>query len=380
MSFIGFEENCLARSHLPKHDTKMNFIEPLPGYELFDATSELLKLILRKKRKKDGRRVLCFHSWRAAITDMDGALDAEELAYFKWSNCADIHLVSSEPQRAWVNAQLGKPSIVLPYTVFQNSAIYTNYGSHRQFDVAFSCMFTPEHYERKRASLVLGLARQHRDLRIVWYGDYCPYERWWMESAFNSHFELGMPAPADWGGLWTERESSLCWYDGGGIFREEVAKSEFMQRLLIQAREERLNIQFYRNLTRQQVVNLLNRSRAVVALGRLDQWPRCVNEALACGTPVVCVQDLRYGTEPITPETGALVAPTVSAIRAGLSKAWALVPDIVRATYYAKYGAINATRRLVKALDDIGIHDWMEVVGIQRPAETRLKQAIRAIG
>ena len=357
----------------------MNYFEPIPGYELFDATSELLKLILRRKGRQGGRRVLCFHSWRAAITDMEGALDALELAYFQESNCADLHLVSSESQRVWIREHLGKPSIILPYTVFQDPSLYRDHGLDREFDVAFSCMFTPEHFERKRAELVLELARQHRDLRIAWYGDYSPYERWWMESAFNSHFEAGISAPADWGPLWTERESSLCWYDGGGVFREEVAKSQFMKRLLTQVREERLNIQFYKNLTRVQVVQLINRCRAVLALGRLDQWPRCINEALACGTPVVCVRDLRYGTEPVKSETGVLVEPTVGDVWSGLSRVRHLSPAAVRECYYSEYGAVNATRCLVNAIADAGIPDWDDVVGIQRPAETRLKQAIRAL-
>lgn len=356
----------------------MRYVELPEGIEAFDATSEILKLVARRKGRHSGRRLLCFHSWRDVLSGGDGPLDESEMEYFSDNNCAHIHLVASPAQQRIVESCLQRPSIVLPLTVFQNPAVYQLRDEKPAYDAVFFCMFTPEHFLRKRADLVLCLAARYRNLRLAWIGGYSPFERWQMEEAFNSHFHMYGEPPSDWLPLWTEEESFRCWYDGGGVFRDEVQKHQFLRDTWKDARNRGLSIQFYKNLTREQVVTVLNRSRVTLATGRLDQWPRCITESLACGTPVVCVSDLKSGLELVSQANGAIVEPDPDAIYDGIREVNRLQRERIHDEFYERYGLFRATRTLVKEIEALGVRDWTDIVSVQRPAETQLKKAVRS--
>src|SRR4051812_20750530 len=139
-----------------------------------------------------------------------------------------------------------------------------------------------------------------------------------MEDAFNRHLDRFGPAGPDADPPWREVESSFCWYLGGGGFSDEGEKQRTLRRLIEEAARGGHRLQFYPNLSRAQVVHLLNRCRASLSLSRADQWPRAVTGALACGPPAVAVDSLLSGLEAITPETGAVVGAVVEEIMAGL--------------------------------------------------------------
>lgn len=200
-----------------------------------------------------------------------------------------------------------------------------------------------------------------------------------MEEAFNRHFkEYGAP-PEDWGDLWNERESFLCWNHGAGIFLDEVHKQTFLRRTFEDVSKAGFNVQFYANLTREQVVHALNRSRVSLSLSSRDQWPRCLTESLACGTPVVCVENLMSGRQLVDSRTGVISRPEVHALYAAIQKASNLDRDEVRATYVAEWGLKNATRKLIDAVEAQSDVPWSDIVAIQRPAETSVKRAVREI-
>jgi glycosyltransferase involved in cell wall biosynthesis len=325
------------------------YSQTLPDVETFNATSEILKVVVRRPKARGCKRILCFHSWRSVIAGEDFPLDTLERQYFRESNCADL------------------------------PTVYRPLGLQPDFDVFFSSLYTPEHYVRKRVDILFDLLTKYPHLKVAWVGGYSPYERWSMEDAFNAHFQEYGDAPLDWGPLWSERESFLCWYHGGGIFHDEVEKHSHLRELTQRAWKDQFNIQFYANLPRSQVVHLLNRSRVSLSLARLDQWPRCTTEALACGTPVVCMIDLIAGKQVIQPETGIVSTPEPDAIYEAVQAAAQLPREEVRNHYYSSWGLQNATRRVVECADEICPEGWSDIVSVQRPAETQVKEAIRAL-
>jgi len=347
--------------------------------ECFNASSEILKTVIRKSRcSVNQRRLFCFHSWRAVIRGIDRPLDELETAYFDEKNLADLHLVSNRSHAEWIWERYRKPAIILPLTAFQDPDVYQDHDVAKDFDIIFSSLMTPEHHSRKRADLLYEILALEPKLRVAWIGGYHPYERWKMENSFNSHFHDSVDAPADWEALWTEEESFKCWYHGGGVFRNEIEKDVYLNEQITRAKTAGLNIQFYMNLPRRDVVDILSRSRVSLSLASLDQWPRCIMEAMACGTPVVCSSDLIAGKQAVDESQGVIADPDPQEMLDAIAKASALDRKDVRSSYYEEFGIANSVRKINKALEEAGINDWGEIVSIQRPEETRVKKAIRS--
>lgn len=354
----------------------MRFVPLRADIEAFDAANELLKLVVRRPRAPIGRRVLCFHSWRAALAGQDSPLDNEELAAIRQSDRL-LHLVGKEEHRATIARELGHQAVVLPLTTLQAPDVYRDTGSPKDFDVFFSCMFTDDHIRRKNVDLLFAVLDRMPSLRVAWVGGYDAYERWLIEEAYNRHFETwgrdGLPGAAPW----SEDESSMCWHLGGGVFAAEHQKQEKLRSLIEETRHRGYRIQFYANLGRAHVVHLLNRCRAAVTLSSADLWPRSVTEALACGTPAIAIDSLLCGLEALGPATGVVVSPEPEAVVDGLERAWRLDREAVRREYFSRFGLQNGVARLVAAADSL-LSGWGDIVTIERPAETRFKGAVRA--
>jgi hypothetical protein len=356
------------------------FRQTADGAEAFSAANELLKLAVRRlppHHGTGGERVFCYHSWRAALTGIDAPLDDEELPVLSGSPVRLLHLVATPGHREVVRRVLGHHAIVLPLTTLQDPDVYRNTGATPDFDIFFSCMFTAEHMARKNVGLLRALLDRFPTLRVAWVGGYDPYERWLMEDAFNRHLDRFGPAGPDADPPWREDESSFCWYLGGGVFSDEVEKQRTLRRLIEESARRGHRIQFYANLSRDQVVHLLNRCRGSLSLSRADQWPRVVTEALACGTPAVAVDSLLLGLDAITPESGAVVGAVAEEIMAGLERAWSLPRDAVRRSYYERFGLDRGITALLRAADDLQ-PGWSDIVTVERPAETRFKRAVRS--
>lgn len=346
--------------------------------EVFNATSEILKLIIRKKEpSQEQRRLYCFHSWRSVIKGNDYPLDEIEKKYFLEQNIADIHLVSNETHINFIQKHFDKPAIILPLTVFQDPSIYYNLNLKPDYDICFSCLFTDDHILRKNTEMFFQLLDKYPNLRVVWVGGYNPYERWCMENAFNDHFEKHGKAPTDWKPLWTERESMLCWQHGGGVFAGEIQKQKTLYELLKHAHTNKYNIVFYANLNREQMVHILNRSKCSITLSTMDQWPRCITEPLACGTPAIVRKDLISGNDLVTADTGIIAEPEIDSLYEAYQTVSKFDRNAVMKAYYSEWGLINSANKLIENINSID-PDWCDIVSIQRPAETHLKKSIRS--
>jgi len=224
--------------------------------------------------------------------------------------------------------------------------------------------------------LLFRLLDKYPSLRVAWVGGYAPYERWSMEHSLNRHyFQFGPPGPRS-EPAWTERESSLCWYFGGRLFDDEMNKQQRLKEMVAQSLANGRNIQFYSNLSRQQIVQLLNRCKASLCLSTSDLWPRSLSEAMACGTPAVAAASLISGLESLRPETGVIVNESAESVMEGLQQAWKLTRARIRETYFSEFGLINGIRCLVTAANNL-LPGWHDIVTVERPAESAFKRSLR---
>ncbi len=345
----------------------------------FSAANELLKVAVGRTssiRQNTKRRLFCFHSWRAALRGMDQPLDNEELEFARQHDPALLHLVTTKNHQKWIVEELGHEVLILPPTSLQDEAVYRNLGLSSNFDVFFSCMFTDAHIARKRVDLLFRLLEIAPDLRVAWVGGYDPYERWGMETSLNSHFiQHGLPGP-NAEPIWNERESSLCWSLGGGVFDDEVKKQSKMHQMVERSLKCGFRIQFYSNLRRDQVVHLLNRCKTSLCLSVNDLWPRSLTEAMACGTPAIAVEELMCGLEAISSETGVIVNASPESILDGIHQAGELVRCNVRSAYLASYGLRNGISRLTAMAHTVE-PNWTDIVTVERPSESSFKRSLR---
>lgn len=352
-----------------------------PSYVAFSAANELLKLAVRGHKPVRGtkavdKRLNCFHSWRAALQGQDLPLDLDEMQFARKWDGQLLHLVTNNRHKDWVEETIGQPAICLPLTSLQDEQIYQDLHLERDFDIFFSCMFTEPHIRRKRVDLLFRLLDKYPSLRVAWVGGYAPYERWSMEHSLNRHyFQFGLPGPRS-EPAWTERESALCWYFGGRLFDDEVNKQQRLKEMISQSLANRRNIQFYSNLSRPQMVNLLNRCKASLCLSTNDLWPRSLTEAMACGTPAIAVASLISGLESLRPESGVIVKESAESVMEGLEEAWRLPRARVRETYFSEFGLRNGIRCLVTTADKL-LPDWHDIVTVERPAESAFKRSLR---
>ena len=345
----------------------------------FSAANELLKLAVFKESEANSsrrHRLHCFHSWRAVLQGIDAPLDPDEMRLA--ANCSGrlVHLVTNDKHREQIQKSLGQPAIFLPLTSLQDDRIYRDLNLEREFDVFFSCMFTDAHVTRKRVDLLFRLLDKYPHIRVAWVGGFAPYERWSMEHALNWYFsQFGMPGP-EAEAPWTERESSLCWSLGGGVFDDEERKQRMLKKIVAQSLAAGYDIQFYPNLSRDQVVHLMNRCKASLCLSTNDLWPRSLTEAMACGTPAVAMRSLISGLESIHPESGVVVDESTESVMEGLQRAWTLSRQCVRETYFSNFGLTNGIRRLVVEAD-AQLPNWTDIVTVERPAESAFKRSLR---
>lgn len=347
-------------------------------FYVLDSTPHILKLAIGKYvPSPNSRRVFVYHSWRAVIKGVDAPLDDNEISSFRNSCPVDLFLVGNESHIKTIHRLLNKPAIVLPYTLFLPNPPFCHQNCDQDFDVVFFCMFSDEQIYRKNAALFLDILRYDRSLKGLWIGDYSPYERWAMEHAFNQ-FAVNNPYPPEWDPAWTEKERSFSWYHGSNLlpFGNEDKRIELFMHYDRIAREEKLNLTMYRGLSRNQVVHALNRSTCVILLSVNDQWPRATTEALACGVPVVAADHLLSGKQILHPENSIVVAKDTKCIAHAIKETRKFNRQEISDDFHKKYGLINCSRKVIKAINELGI-EWADIVDWQRPAEKIFKHETR---